>query len=117
MEDTKHPASFISAVDDILDKLENSHLDINIFEWKINLILQHSMAVSKFSTEDDKQTITQNCQKVLNHYRTLQNVLKNLEHSPTDISLAVDVMRDYVELLEQSVNQSLLRMMVEVTKT
>jgi hypothetical protein len=113
-EGNRHAASFVSAVDDILDTLERSHLDDDGLEWKINLILQHSMTVSKFSTEDDRMQITHNCQRVLNEYRALQNVLLNLEESPADIPLAVDILRDFLELLEQSVNHALLRMMVEV---
>lgn len=72
------------------------------------------MTVSKFSTEEDGQQITAYSQRVLAEYRSLQDTLRNLEHSPSDISLAVDILRDFLELLEQKVNHSLLRMMVEV---
>ena len=113
-ERNKHAGSFIGTVDEVLDTLERSHLDEEGLEWKIHLILQHSMTVSKFSSDDDRALITHHCQRVLNEHRSLQNALNNLETTPIDIPLAVDVLRDLLELLEQSVNHSLLRMMVEV---
>ena len=106
--------SFLIALDEVLDQLEKSHLEGEEMESRLNLILQHSMTVSKFSTEEDAQHIIRYSQRVLNEYRSLQDVLHNLEHSPGDIPLAVDILRDFLELLEQSVNHSLLRMMVEV---
>lgn len=106
--------SFIGAIDDVLEHLERSHFDDEEMGWRIQLILQHSMTVSKFSSEHDRVEITRNSQRTLNEYRSLQSTLKNLENSPSDISLAIDIFRDFLELLEQSVNHSLLRMMVEV---
>lgn len=113
-EGIRHGTSFLGAIDDVLEKLERSHFDDDEMGWRMHLILQHSMTVSKFSAEEDRIQITRNSQRVLNEYRSLQSLLKNLENSPSDISLAVDIFRDFLELMEQSVNHSLLRMMVEV---
>lgn len=113
-EDIRQGTSFLGAIDDVLEKLEHSHFDDDEMGWRMNLILQHAMTVSKFSAEEDRLQITRNSQRVLNEYRSLQSLLKNLENSPSDISLAVDIFRDFLELMEQSVNHSLLRMMVEV---
>lgn len=110
----QHGGSFLSAIDEVLEQLERSHFDGDEMEPRLHLILQHAMTVSKFSIEEDRQQITRHSQRVLNEYKSLQNVLLNLEHSPGDIPLAVDILRDFLELLEQSVNHSLLRMMVEV---
>ena len=113
-EGIRQGTSFLGAIDEVLEKLERSHFDDDEMGWRMNLILQHSMTVSKFSAEEDRIQITRNSQRVLNEYRSLQSSLKNLENSPSDISLAVDIFRDFLELVEQSVNHSLLRMMVEV---
>lgn len=98
----------------MLDKLDRGHFDDEELESRIEAILQHSMTVSKFSVDEDKDQITRSSHRVLNEYRSLQSLLNNLEHSPGDISLAVDILRDFLELLEQAVNHSLLRMMIEV---
>lgn len=115
-EGIRDGTSFLGAIDDVLDQLEHSHFEEEEMGWRMNLILQHAMTVSKFSVEEDQIQITRNSQRVLNEYRSLQSLLHNLENSPSDISLAVDIFRDFLEFLEQSVNHSLLRMMVEVTK-
>lgn len=108
-------ATFLNSIDGVLDQLEKNHFDDEELKWRMQLILQHSMTVSKFSSEGDREKITQYSQRTLNEYRSLQSTLQNLEQSPSgDISLAVDILRDFLELLEQSVNHSLLRMMVEV---
>ncbi|KAI9561728.1 hypothetical protein GHT06_012689 [Daphnia sinensis] len=112
-EDIRDGTSFLGAIDDVLDQLEHSHFEEEEMGWRMNLILQHAMTVSKFSAEEDRIQITRNSQRVLNEYRSLQSLLHNLENSPSDISLAVDIFRDFLEFLEQSVNHSLLRMMVE----
>lgn len=116
-EDVRNGTSFLGAIDDVLEQLERSHFDDDDMGWRMKVILQHSMTVSKFSSEEDRLQITRNSQRVLNEYRSLQSQLKNLENSPSDISLAVDIFRDFLEMLEQSVNHSLLRMMVEVCLT
>lgn len=107
-------ASFLTAIDEVLEKLERGHFDDEMLESRIETILQHSMTVSKFSVEEDRDHITRYSHRVLNEFRSLQDLLRNLEQSPGDISLAVDILRDFLELLEQAVNHSLLRMMVEV---
>ncbi|XP_046641800.1 uncharacterized protein LOC124327034 [Daphnia pulicaria] len=112
-EDIRDGTSFLGAIDDVLEQLECSHFEDEEMGWRMNLILQHAMTVSKFSCEEDRIQITLHSQRVLNEYRSLQSLLHNLENSPSDISLAVDIFRDFLELMEQSVNHSLLRMMVE----
>lgn len=112
-EGIRDGTSFLGAIDDVLDQLEHSHFEEEEMGWRMNLILQHAMTVSKFSVEEYQIQITRNSQRVLNEYRSLQSLLHNLENSPSDISLAVDIFRDFLEFLEQSVNHSLLRMMVE----
>ncbi|XP_057376262.1 uncharacterized protein LOC130697379 [Daphnia carinata] len=112
-EGIRDGTSFLGAIDDVLDQLEHSHFEEEEMGWRMNLILQHAMTVSKFSADEDRIQITRNSQRVLNEYRSLQSLLHNLENSPSDISLAVDIFRDFLEILEQSVNHSLLRMMVE----
>ena len=110
-------ASFLTAIDEVLEKLDRGHFDDEALESRIEAILQHSMTVSKFSVEEDRDHITLYSHRVLNEFRSLQNLLRNLEQSPGDISLAVDILRDFLELLEQAVNHSLLRMMIEVRIT
>ena len=114
-EGSQNGATFLNSIDGVLDHLERNHFDDEELKWRMQLILQHSMTVSKFSSEDDREKITRYSQRTLNEYRSLQSTLQNMEQSPSgDISLAVDILRDFLELLEQSVNHSLLRMMVEV---
>jgi hypothetical protein len=115
-EDIRDGTSFLGAIDDVLEQLEHSHFEDEEMGWRMQLILQHAMTVSKFSGEEDRIEITRYSQRVLNEYRSLQSLLHNLENSPSDISLAVDIFRDFLELMEQSVNHSLLRMMVEVNE-
>lgn len=112
---SQNGATFLNSIDGVLDHLERNHFDDEELKWRMQLILQHSMTVSKFSSEVDREKITRYSQRTLNEYRALQSTLQNIEQSPSgDISLAVDILRDFLELLEQSVNHSLLRMMVEV---
>ena len=110
----QYATSFLTCVDEVLELIETSHLDDNVMESKIYQILQHSMTVANCSAEDEKYQITRYSQQVLYEFRSLQDLLEKIEQSPGDISLAVDILRDFLELLEQSVNHSLLRMMVEV---
>lgn len=111
----EHWASFVNAIDDILEQLQKDDPDDETMQPRINSILQHAMTVSKSCSSDDSEKIARNCHGVLQQFNQLRQALLSYGNSPSEVSMASDLLRDYVELLEQSVNHALLTMMVVVS--
>ncbi len=106
---------FVKTVDQVLDDLDciKTNQDFPAIQANASWLVSFAMNVAKVSSEgEDNKDITNACHHVVNELATLKEALDG-QQSVADIALAREVSKDFVEVLEQVVNTSLLRLIVE----
>ena len=123
------PGSFIQKMDEIIEKLNNHKLkmDRTLFtevQSSADYIIQFALSISKLSKQnkdtnninDGSNDIMNACRNVISEMESLKISLTKGEHQNcyNEVKLGREVVGDFIEILEQTVNSTLLSMIIKV---
>ena len=123
------PGSFIKKIDEILEQLNNHKLKMDraLFtevQSSADYIIQFALSISKLSKQnkdnnninDDNNDIMNACRNVISEMESLKISLTKGEDQNcyNEVKLGREVVGDFIEILEQTVNSTLLSMIIKV---
>ena len=106
---------FVTTVDSILEDVDKvkTTADFDKVQGNVQWLVSFCLSVSKVScNSQDEKDIAIACKHVVCEMETLKSSLAG--DSIADIALAKEVVKDFIEVTEQSVNTALLRLIVSV---
>ena len=120
------PGSFIKKMDQILDTLHNHHQPMNeiLFaevQASAEYIVQFSLSIAKLSStmegcENINSEIMSACRNIVSELESLKISLvrsHDNQNCYSEVKLGREVVGDFVEILEQTVNSALLSMIIK----
>ncbi|XP_059490454.1 uncharacterized protein LOC132205430 [Neocloeon triangulifer] len=112
-EDPGECGQFLQIMDEVLDLLEGNSdkkpIDIDKLKDTCQTLLSHALSVAHVSLDQDSQDIFYISQKVLSRVESLHN-----EGNSNLVSLQLGALADNLLQLEQTVNNALLKLVLEV---